>query len=281
MITQAARKGYVMNRDLQSAIRWRVNMTHSFRVSVLLVAALATHAAAQPILIDDFNDGNADGWTTVVSTVGQPYGPGTFDASSGAYHLEGADLIPVGLAGGLISIWDQSSDPMYSNGFVRAKIRAETMGTIASVGFRASGSVAGAFNVYLFYGSTGPNPGFFFERIESGLGTVEFRQLDPNLTFGVDEDWYIEAGGVGDQLSMKVWRVGDPEPDSPQLMFADSNFSTGTFGIQTSRNVYFPDPARISATFDDIYFTPIPEPSTFLLALVALGVAGGWRKWRG
>ncbi len=28
-------------------------------------------------------------------------------------------------------------------------------------------------------------------------------------------------------------------------------------------------------------FIPIPEPSTLLLALVALGVVGGWRKWGG
>jgi hypothetical protein len=27
-------------------------------------------------------------------------------------------------------------------------------------------------------------------------------------------------------------------------------------------------------------FIPIPEPSTLLLALIALGVVGGWRKWR-
>jgi hypothetical protein len=234
------------------------------------VAALATHAVAQPILIDDFNDGNADGWTTVDFSAEESYGPGTFDASSRAYHLEGADVIPVGMGGSLASIWDQSSDPMYSNGFVRAKIRAETMGTIASVGFRASGSVLTNFNVYLFYGSTGPNPGFFFNRIEMGDGIVEVRQLDPNLTFGVDEDWYIEAGGVGDQLSMKVWRVGDPEPDSPQLMFTDSNFSTGTFAIQTNVDQSFPDPARISATFDDIYFTPIPEPSTGIMLLLGM-----------
>jgi hypothetical protein len=26
---------------------------------------------------------------------------------------------------------------------------------------------------------------------------------------------------------------------------------------------------------------PIPEPSTLLLVLVALGVIGGWRKWGG
>jgi hypothetical protein len=25
---------------------------------------------------------------------------------------------------------------------------------------------------------------------------------------------------------------------------------------------------------------PIPEPSTFLLALIALGMVGGWREWK-
>jgi hypothetical protein len=93
-------------------------MTHSFRVSVLLVAALATHAAAQPILIDDFNDGNDDGWTHIDSNDGESWGPGSFDASSGAYRLSTPGVVPTSAScrGCMLSLWDQSSDPFYLDG---------------------------------------------------------------------------------------------------------------------------------------------------------------------
>ena len=38
---------------------------------------------------------------------------------------------------------------------------------------------------------------------------------------------------------------------------------------------------RRKSVFDVQVFGVIPEPSTLLLALVALGVVGGWRKWAG
>ena len=84
-----------------------------------------------------------------------------------------------------------------------------------------------------------------------------FRQLDPSLTLGVNDDWNIEAGG--DPLSMKVWRVGDPEPESPQLAFTVRSFSTGAFSIETTIDGGFRNPARMSATYDDIYFV-FPDP---------------------
>ena len=116
----------------------------SLRLSFLLVATLATRAYPQT-LIDDFSvvgpDGfSPPGWTTFDSTIGQSYGPGTFDASSGAYHLEGGGLVPHPFAGSgdLFSVWDQSSEPKYSNGLLRARVRAETEGTLAYLLFRAS-----------------------------------------------------------------------------------------------------------------------------------------------
>ena len=66
-----------MDNNLWLAGVGRTNVTCSLRLSFLLVAALATQASSQTVLVDDFNDGNADGWTTFDSTVGQPYGPGT------------------------------------------------------------------------------------------------------------------------------------------------------------------------------------------------------------
>ena len=159
-----------MNHDLRLADVGRTKVTRSLGLSFLLVTALAAQASAQTILIDDFNDGNDDGWSHIDSTGGRSYGPGTFDASSGAYHLEGAGLINDGVPGGgfLASIWDQSSDPIYSDGFLRATIRAETEGSTAALVLRNSGSLQTGFNSYLFIGTTQSdgrlNPRFLFNK---------------------------------------------------------------------------------------------------------------------
>ena len=55
----------------------------------------------------------------------------------------------------------------------------------------------------------------------------EFRALNgrvypiPDMTINSGEEWIIEGGVVGDLLSMKIWRFGEPEPASPQLTVRD------------------------------------------------------------
>ena len=82
----------------------------------------------------------------------------------------------------------------------------------------------------------------------------------------------LEAGAVGDRLTMKWWPVGDSEPTEPQWEWADpSPLPAGVFGAQ----VYISadgvaatgttPPWRIGATFDDVYFTPVPVPVSLAL----------------
>jgi hypothetical protein len=87
------------------------------------LAGLASNAIAQTILIDDFNDGNDDGWLRVDDSAGVA-GPGIFDASTGQYNLMTTGFAP-GFAV-VSSYWDSSSDPLYSNGYLRAKVKANT-----------------------------------------------------------------------------------------------------------------------------------------------------------
>ena len=64
---------------------------------------------------------------------------------------------------------------------------------------------------------------------------------------------------MGDRLSMKVWRVGTPEPALPQLTVIDSTFTSGRIAVEANGLVGFPESAQVNATFDDLYFTPISE----------------------
>ena len=73
----------------------------------------------------------------------------------------------------------------------------------------------------------------------------------------------LEAGAVGNRLTMKWWPVGEPEPNDPQWKWIDPDpLPPGIFGTTlylSDGAIEFsnvPPPWRIDATIDDIYFVP-------------------------
>lgn len=244
-----------------------------FPVLVFLVAVVPS-SGETVLFFNDFSDGNDNGWGHVDNTI-SPWGPGVFDASSGSYILETTGTVPEnppGISDTVFSLWDVASDPRFDNGFLRAKVHANTDGTTFMLLLRVTGG-----NGYAFSGDTN----FSISRVDSAAST-RLQELDPPPSPIVPgEDWIIEVGAVGSRLSMKVWRDGDLEPQTPQLIAVDSNYSEGSFfAVGVRKDSAFQEAGQVSATFDDVTFF-IPEPSTLLLALVTLGVAGGWRKWGG
>lgn len=235
-----------------------------------IAIALAAVCTATPklvqgemILIDDFNDGNDDGWTRMDSNEGKAWGPGIYDASSGAYRLSTTGTVPGNAPGRgfLLSLWDESSDPFYSNGYVRARFQIDTFDGVAAILFRYSGDIPSGLNGYAFVGVGGG--GFFFNRI---VNTSVARDVLINgLGPAVGEEWWMEGGAVGDEFSMKVWRVGEPEPESPQISFTDSAFNSGVFGLDANMNFGSTVPGIVKTTLDDVYFTPVAEPGSLPL----------------
>lgn len=56
---------------------------------------------------------------------------------------------------------------------------------------------------------------------------------------------------------MKVWAVGDEEPELPQLVVYDDGLSQGTVGlIPASSPTLFSDPTQVDVTYDDVKFLP-------------------------
>ena len=103
------------------------------RVSTIIgltLTAATGLAAAGPFLLDDFNDGDADGWDQVDFT-----GIGIFDASSGEYVMRTAGPLAVTdpSAGTVESHWERSHLPGYSNGTIGGTVRANTYGTTAGL----------------------------------------------------------------------------------------------------------------------------------------------------
>jgi PEP-CTERM motif-containing protein len=237
--------------------------------AVTLAMGVAACAHAQLIPIDDFDDGNDDGWTHYDFTAGQAWGPGIYDASSGEYLLQGMGPVPPEdpADGLLFSEWDMSADPLFSNGYVRLKIRVNEKNTSAFLLMRTDLSTLSG---HLFAVNTElDNFRFFIESYENFavLGNV----TEDGPLYEPDQDWMFEAGAIGNELSLKYWKLGDPEPADPQLTFTDMLGAAGRISLGVS----FPgdhNPASlISASFDDLVFI-VPEPST--IALASLGLLG-------
>jgi hypothetical protein len=212
------------------------------------------------IFVDDFADGNNDGWTHIDFT-----GIATFDASSAAYRLRTADALPPDDAsfGTMAATWEGSRDnPAFGHGIVRGSLRANTEGTTAGYLLRANTN-PNEDHDYGFFGSTSFGT-FYIERfdIQAGGQTI-IAMADPaEHPFEVGEDYRIEAGVWGDRIWMRAWKVGEPRPVLPLLTVRDD-----TFGPEdgTLLNVIaFFDPAavtgavQVDATFDDITFTRLP-----------------------
>lgn len=226
--------------------------------------------AAFAQVIDTFDDpeGLGQNWVTLDTNEGQPWGPGIFDTTSGALNMRTTGEVPilrpysVLTSGFMAGIWGPSiQDPTaFADGSVRMKFRADSdadpsillrgdASTFTAYDFAAGG---GNFAIQLFVGGEG-------SRLAT-LSGVEFNQ---------GEDWWMEAAVIGEQLSMKVWKDGMPEPAMPQLVATDATLTEGAFGIGVGLGVEDIRPTFVDASFDDISFT-VPEPATTNLILLGI-----------
>jgi hypothetical protein len=232
-------------------------------IGLILVCATLLAAGGHTILIDNFNDGDSEGWEETDFTGGR----GVFDASSGAYVLRTTEPIPIDdlSVGTLDADWEASEDNgRYANGTLRATIRANTYGTTVGLLMRDTHEIEADYG---FYGSSGFGTFYIeyfnFSENPDAPQTI-IAMADPeDFPFVVGVTYNLEAKVVGHRLSLKAWKVGDPEPAEPMLVVVDKRLgpddATGLAAIA------FFDPAplaeqgveavTVNATVDDITFT--------------------------
>ena len=161
------------------------------------VAAVSLAAPVQAGLIDNFNDGNDDGWSHFDGLQGTPWGPTIYDASSGQYALSStqplpplAQLVPTG------SFWtDSIEDPSFSSGFLTTMIRADNAATNLASAMRFD-LVNG--NGYVFIADiTQDTIGIL--RVDNGVPTILAVGFFELL---VGQDYLLEARATGPDLSL-------------------------------------------------------------------------------
>lgn len=232
-------------------------------ISLTLAAATVLAAGGSAFLIDNFDDGDADGWDQNDFT-----GVGIYDASSGAYVIESG--IPIAVddpsVGTIESHWLRSLEiPRFANGTVRGTIRANTDGTTLGFLLRDNEDTE---SDYGFYGSTSFGT-FYIERFEFGAHPEAPQTIiaiaDPDdFPFVAGVTYNLEGSVVGHQITLKAWPVGEEEPEQPTLSVTDTVLKAG-HGNRLSVLVFF-DPVplmdagveavQVSGTFDNIRFAP-------------------------
>lgn len=233
-------------------------------LSLVTAIMLGAGGPMGTIPVDNFDDGNSDGWSKNDLTGGR----GTFEVRSGSYFLETTEPIAVldPSVGTLDSDWEPSEDePTFANGTMRGTVRANTDGT--TVGFLVRENHETETD-YGFYGSTSFGT-FYIEQYDL-FGTPDAPQTiiamaDPDeFPFEVGVTYVLEASVINHKLTLKAWRADGPEPNRPVLTLHDKKFGPGAgsgLGV-----IAFFDPAPllaagveavvVSATVDDLTFTP-------------------------
>ncbi|MCA9263882.1 MAG: hypothetical protein KDA60_08520, partial [Planctomycetales bacterium] len=227
-------------------------------VCTWLIVASSVWSVERTFLVDDFNDGDDEGWAVLDATNGEPsyFGLGTVDPSGSSYVFTGERVTPTGTNDVLASQWIPSSDGFFSNGYVRATIRSENLDTHPVVFLRSSPTLETG---YAFIGDPDTGEFYVYRSDDYSEGPFIGFNIYGDSPYTVGIDWMLEAGAVGDVLSLKVWAANEVEPATPTWALRDSTYSSGLFGLAAVHGGDRP-PQRISAVIDDVYFT-IPDGS--------------------
>ncbi len=232
-------------------------------LTFVAVLSLATPAQAEPVLIDDFDDGDDVGWTHIDVLDLMGFGPTSYDASSGQYAMTSATTLPpLDFVAGAGAFWTESAvDPQYSEGFLRHRFSPDNPATNTFTAMRLD-----------------PVTGNFYNFAVENVGNTLYILLAEGFTGGTilaeapfeiveGQEYFLEAGAVGADLSLKVWAVGDPEPPLPQLTTVDSTYSVGALALGMYNQSGGGEGGQLSARFDDVTF--VPEPTSLVMLMLA------------
>lgn len=235
-------------------------------VAALAAPGIAACAAtAQFTLIDDFNDGDFDGWSMV-----DPTGAGTADASGGSLRLQ--SLVPLPAASGFGTVLDASTvDPSFANGVYRAT--ASIGNDFNSAGIGARFSINQGLNFYYGFLTHDAFGGSLALGLVSQGGAVLLDAV-PLPGFDLGETWNLELGLLGDHLSVSAWPVGDAYP-GVMIDHTDGSLAVGAVGLVGGVSITAPDNHLVDVSFDDFQYA-VPAPASAVL--LAIGLAGRRRR---
>jgi hypothetical protein len=239
----------------------RVSRLRACAFLVAVLPVLAVPAAA--VTLEDWSSGNDNAWTRVDLLALYGLGGTNYQVSGGQYHMTSNLLLPpLPQTVGAASLFNQSIiDPnAFANGFLTTRFTIHNGNSCVFVPMRANASTLDFIS-------------FFAENDPDRIGITVFDNFTyvngASVPFPVENEteYFLTAGAMGSELSVKVWPVGSQEPTSPQVILIDSTYANGQIGLGGYNQVGLG--GYMAVSFGAVNF--IPEPaSLFLLAATAL-----------
>jgi len=233
----------------------------NIRRSVLACIALFPAAASAALVTDDFNDGNANGWTT-----SNPIGTGSFSVVSGAYRIAtAATPNPAFGPGRAGSFRNDASETNFAVLVDLVDWDAAQVEMVAGLLARVSQIGAGTTDGYGLV--VEPDEGLSLVRItneaSAGLGVGSAAPL--TLTPG--NDYRMAFTGSGTSLTGQIFDLTNLAVPLATVTATDATYASGVPGVFVFDSSAAPFPGTARADFDN--FLSVPEPS-----VAALGLAG-------
>lgn len=246
------------------------------------ILTLAKPALGQTIPLDDFSSPDLAGWFNTETYSEKPWGPGILEVRDGELFYGTTGAMPVGSDPGLtatgfaLSQWNASTtDPAFNNGTLRAKVRVE-----APAGSTEAGNVAmymrGDLSTLTAYvlGAAATDKEIALEKFVNGAVTERWPVEGHNFT--LNEDWFMELGALGSEMSVKVWKASEIEPLKPQLSVSDFEIPSGAIGLTAAMSASSAtEPIALNTFYDDVTFTaPEPNSCSALILATLIGIHG-------
>jgi hypothetical protein len=244
-----------------------------------LTASLITLGfAALPTLaqVDDFNDGNDQGWTHFSPLA--PWGAGgNYTFPNGGYRIAAPPSPAPALGWGRAGAF--RAEVSYSSSF---HVGVDVTGWDAAA-HGVFGIVSRARDIGLGTGD-GYMFGYMPNGIEGfpGLGTLTIQRFDNEvssppqsgyafsvITLNPANTYRMELWGSGSTLVGAVYDVANPTTPLATIGAIDNTYSSGNIGLLVAGDTSSPT-TQGAVTFDN-YAAAVPEPSTLALLLTGLG----------
>lgn len=218
---------------------------------------------------DNFDDGNDDGWTHVdpIGSLGQP--PATYSFPNGGYRIQvppTPDLSTFERA----RAGSVRTDATYTDFYQSVDLVDwdDSLGQAIGLAARVSDIGLGTTDAYVFFYF--PPTGLVdITIIEDELPIVPSQMGDLVANLDPSRDYRMIFRGVGDSLTGQIFDLSDLSTPVASAMITDSRYTSGNPGlIAAAQAMNLTSGADV--TFDNFYAAVVPEPSSFLLAAMAL-----------
>lgn len=231
-------------------------------ISLVVAQGGANFIHAETVFLDDFSDGSAtDGnparWEAFYSTL---------NATSGDVVLSGGNR-PLGwLPYAIATNLGNGQNPKFADTSIRTQLRL-IRGSALGFGVRLDGSHWERANGYYAYldenmrAEIGVSGGDGVSR-----GTL-LTDLNPK-----EEDVVMQLDAIGNAIDFRVWRPNESMPTEPLLSFTDGSIRSGNVFLWVDNYGGSPD-ADALFRYVHVATTPIPEPSSTMLAGLAFAAA--------